>query len=134
MTFRITNEASVVALGNPASPEYQLLRDNIRHQVWASSFISGVLTPAHPTPLASEHTGLSLFCFGSCYSSTTLALGGASPHDSDPGPMELASLPLSAPFPTLSHPSLPLPVNHSSVRVAGPRVGCPWGLWKYGVS
>lgn len=51
VTFRITNEASVVALGNPASPEYQLLCDNIRHQVWASSFIrSGVLTPAQPTP------------------------------------------------------------------------------------
>lgn len=134
VTFTITNEALVVALGNPSSPEYQLLRDNIRHQVWASSFISGVLTPAHPTSLASEHTGLSLFCFGSCYSSTTLALGGASPHNSDPGPTELASLPLLAPFPTLSHPSLPLPVNHSSMRAAGPRVGCPWGLWKHGVS
>ncbi|OWK09040.1 hypothetical protein Celaphus_00015350, partial [Cervus elaphus hippelaphus] len=33
VTFRITNEASVVALGNPASPEYQLLKDNIRHQL-----------------------------------------------------------------------------------------------------
>uniref|UniRef100_A0A4W2FI65 SEA domain-containing protein n=1 Tax=Bos indicus x Bos taurus TaxID=30522 RepID=A0A4W2FI65_BOBOX len=33
VTFRITNEALVVALGNPSSPEYQLLRDNIRHQL-----------------------------------------------------------------------------------------------------
>ena len=63
-----------------------------------------------------------------------MALGGASPNDSDPGPTELASRPLLAPFPTLSHPSLPLPVNHSSLGVAGPRAGCPQGLWKYGVS
>ncbi|XFG11973.1 hypothetical protein AB1E19_015597 [Capra hircus] len=32
-TAQITNEASVVALGNPASPEYQLLCDNIQHQL-----------------------------------------------------------------------------------------------------
>lgn len=51
VTFTITNEAFSAALGNPASLEYQLLSENIRHQVRASSSVcSGVLTPAHPLP------------------------------------------------------------------------------------
>ncbi|KAM9092551.1 uncharacterized protein AAG666_012379 isoform 1-T1 [Megaptera novaeangliae] len=33
VTFRITNEAFSAALGNPASLEYQLLSENIRHQL-----------------------------------------------------------------------------------------------------
>lgn len=142
VTFRITNEASVVALGNPASPEYQLLKDNIRHQVRATSFVcSGVLTPAYPTPPASEHTLSPL-----CVLAPAIPPLWATSHPPLPWPLEgpppatqtLAprsqSLPLLAPFPTLSPPSLPLPVNHSSLGAAGPRVGCPRGLWKYGVS
>ncbi|XP_020729301.2 taste receptor cell protein 1 [Odocoileus virginianus] len=33
VTFKITSRASVVALGSPDSPEHQLLKDSIRHQL-----------------------------------------------------------------------------------------------------
>ncbi|CAM9732112.1 unnamed protein product [Rangifer tarandus platyrhynchus] len=97
VTFRITSRASVVALGSPASPEHQLLKDSIRHQLQSLY---------HEAFSSFEGVGILQFRPDSAAVSASLLFGG---HVPGPSAREV------------------LWTLHRSVKAAGRCWGtCPW--------
>lgn len=133
VTFRITSEDFSAALGNPASPAYQLLSKNIRHQVGASSFFHSGVWPPPPYLCALARTILHLGPPHTlhCPCRLEMAVSLAGPHlvTQTPCPTESAARPLWPALPTLSHPSLLLLADHSPLRVSRPRAGHPQRPW-----
>ncbi|XP_073657369.1 taste receptor cell protein 1-like isoform X5 [Tursiops truncatus] len=73
VTFTITNEAFSAALGNPASLEYQLLSENIRHQLQSV---------CHEAFSSFEGVGVLLFRPDSAAVNASLVFGGLAPGPS----------------------------------------------------
>ncbi|XP_030617516.1 taste receptor cell protein 1-like [Delphinapterus leucas] len=73
VTFRITNEAFSAAFGNPASLEYQLLSENIRHQLQSVY---------HEAFSSFEGVGVLLFRPDSAAVNASLVFGGLAPGPS----------------------------------------------------